>query len=85
MNAFNADELRHFDHVAQQLSEAPRGQKGQIVARAAQFLSCSKDRVYRGIQAAGWDAQRQRRRDRGVSQVSREEAYFPLRTRWRLP
>ena len=74
MNAFNADELRHFDHVAQQLSEAPRGQKGQIVARAAQFLSCSKDRVYRGLKAAGWDAQRQRRRDRGVSQVSREEA-----------
>lgn len=74
MNVFNADELRHFDHVAQQLSEAPRGQKGQIVARAAQFLSCSKDRVYRGLKAVGWDAQRQRRRDRGVSQVSREEA-----------
>lgn len=74
MNVFNADELRHFDRVAQELRDAPRGQKGQIVARAAQFLSCSKDRVYRGLKAAGWDAQRQRRRDRGVSQVSREEA-----------
>ncbi|MDW7745867.1 transposase [Halomonas sp.] len=74
MTAFSADELRHFDRVAQELREAPRGQKGQIVARAAQFLSCSKDRVYRGLKAAGWDAQRQRRRDRGASQVSREEA-----------
>lgn len=74
MTAFSADELRHFDRVAQELREAPRGQKGQIVARAAQFLSCSKDRVYRGLKATGWDAQRQRRCDRGASQVSREEA-----------
>lgn len=74
MTAFSADELRHFDRVAQELREAPRGQKGQIVTRAAQFLSCSKDRVYRGLKATGWNAQRQRRRDRGASQVSREEA-----------
>ncbi|MCG6659300.1 transposase family protein [Halomonas campisalis] len=74
MTTFSADELRHFDRVAQELREAPRGQKGQIVARAAQFLSCSKDRIYRGLKASGWDAQRQRRRDRGASQVSREEA-----------
>ena len=74
MTVFSADEIRHFDHVAAELRDAPRGKKGDIVSRTAQFLGCSKDRVYRGLKAVGWGSQRQSRQDRGNSRVSREEA-----------
>lgn len=74
MTAFSADEIRHFDRVAAELRDAPRGKKGEIVSRTAQFLGCSKDRVYRGLKAVGWESQRQNRQDRGCSRVSRDEA-----------
>lgn len=74
MTAFTTEEIRYFGTVADERRAAPHGKKGEVLERAAQFLGCSIDRVYRGLNTVGGEPQRKSRRDRGNSRVSRDEA-----------
>lgn len=73
--AFSDDERRYLESVAKQLKSATRGQRGEVIDRAAAFLRCSRDRVYRGLKEVGLDTgQRKRRSDAGKGRVTPEEA-----------
>lgn len=74
MRAFTREEQHYLEGVAEKLAKAPRGNRGDLVRRAAAFLQCSQDRVYRGLKAIGWTSGRKRRSDNGNSLVSVDEA-----------
>ena len=74
MQAPTTEERRYFEDLAAQLEQARHGEKGDIVRRAANFLRCSIDRVYRGLDHVGWSSRRKRRIDNGCSQVTAKEA-----------
>jgi hypothetical protein len=74
MRAFTIDEQRYLDELASQLNQVSQGKKGELISRAAAFLQCSNDRIYRGLKEVGWTSGRRRRNNKGQSCVSHDEA-----------
>lgn len=69
----NTSELDVLMHTRQQIAQAGRGAKAELVSRAAELLGCSVPTVYRKLGAAGLAAGRSRRQDAGSSGMQLEE------------
>ncbi|MBQ0796248.1 DDE-type integrase/transposase/recombinase [Zhongshania sp.] len=73
MPEFAFEELRYLEDVAARLHSSGHGSKQRIVENAANFLSCSINRVYQGLKAVGYQTNRKKRSDRGLIMVTEEE------------
>ena len=72
-----APDLARTDYlrdVSVRLLAAGHGQKGKIVAAAAEYLSISKAELYRELESVGYVSGRKTRSDKGKSAVSAEVA-----------
>lgn len=74
-NTMNADTLTYLTHLAKDLEQAKHGQKSYVINKAAKFLSCSKQQVYRLLDEAGLiKTKRKARSDKGNSQITKDQA-----------
>jgi hypothetical protein len=73
MAEFTHIESRYLETIARQLQSAKRGKKRDIIQEAADFLSCSVDRVYQGLKSIGYSSERKQRTDKGVTKAPENE------------
>lgn len=67
-------ELDYLREVRQRLETAAHGTRGTIVAEAADFLCCSKQKVYTRLQEVGYSSGRKTRADRGRTAITEDVA-----------
>ncbi len=74
MHTADLGTLDYFRDLAAQMEAAGHGQRGELVEKAAAFLSTSTQSVYRGLRQAGWRSGKKVRVDRGDSRLSDQDA-----------
>ena len=66
--------LDYYRELAALLEKAGHGQRGDLVNKAASFLSVSTQSVYRNLRQAGWSSGKKLRTDKGDSRLSDQDA-----------
>lgn len=74
MNPVELAQAEYLNEVKQKLESADFGNKGSIIEQAADFLSISRNEVYRQLEAIGYKPGRKTRSDKGKSVVDADTA-----------
>lgn len=73
MHATELATLDYFRDLADRLDTAGHGTKSTLINAAQNMLGISRQQIYRGLQAAGWESGRKVRADRGASAVTDDD------------
>lgn len=63
----------YFRQLADRLAEAGHGQRGTVIASAAEFLGLSINKVYRELRRVGWRSGKKLRADAGAVSLTEDE------------
>lgn len=66
-------QMQYLQGLAGRLRGAGHGQRGELIAEAANLLGVSKPTLYTRLRGAGWDSGRKLRADAGDTRVTEEE------------
>lgn len=73
MNALELERAEYIKCIITEMEQAGRGEKGEIIRRATDYLCCSKDKLYQAMADLGWQSGRKKRVNNSENALSKEE------------